>query len=112
MQALKALVIFMGVLIVAGTTVVFVTIYQRLTADSGEGEAAAGAEPGVLAPAHLPAFGAKNIALPPGSEVEDMAAADGRLVLRLRLGDGGRRILVLDLGDGAVLGTIDLEPAQ
>lgn len=111
MQALKALVIVMGILIVIGVGVVIVTIYQRLGARFAVQEAAPQAE--VAPPAELPAraFGARDVALPPGAVVEEMATSGERLVLRLRLEGGGRRILVLDLSDGRVLGTLNLETA-
>jgi hypothetical protein len=111
MQALKALVIFMGILIVIGIGVVIVTIYQRLGARFAVEEAAPKAE--LARPAHVaaPAFGAKDVALPAGAVVEEMATSGERLILRLRLEGGGRQILVLDLADGKVLGTLNLETA-
>lgn len=111
MQVLKALVIFMGILIVIGVGVVVVTIYQRLGARVAVQEAAPQAEVAPPARVAAPAFGARGVALPAGAVVEEMATSGERLILRLRLADGGRRILVLDLADGKVLGTLNLETA-
>ncbi len=111
MQVLKALVIFMGILIVIGIGVIMVTIYHRLGARSAEGEAAPKAEAALPAPSRGPAFGAKDVMLPAGAEVEEMVTSGDRLILRLRLKGGGRQILVLDLADGSVLGTLNLETA-
>ena len=85
MQALKALVIILGVLILAASAVVAVTIYNRAT-DGLEGTAAG--------------FGIKTMDLPPGAEIVEMTAAQGQIVLRLRLADGSPRILVVDLETG------------
>lgn len=99
-QALKFLVIFMGVLIFAGLAIVVVTLATRNgnedTADVSDAAADAG-------------FGTVEAGLPPGSRVVDMATEGDRLVLHVRLPDGGEQILVLDLATGRVLGTIDVD---
>lgn len=99
MQALKALVIILGVLILVAAAVLAVTIYNRAT----EGLAEAGdAEPG---------FGNKELALPPGAALEDVTASGKHLVLRLRMADGNPRIVVIDLATGAPVGELDLQTA-
>jgi len=98
MQALKALVIVLGVLILAAAAVVAVTIYNRAT----EGLEGAGSAAG---------FGVKQMPLPAGAELEDMTASGERLVLRVRMADGSRRIMVVDLATGAPLGELDFTPA-
>lgn len=117
MQALKALVIVMGVLIVAGTTVVVVTIYNRMQklGEAAPEPAAAAATTGPTAsmPAStvpLPVFGEAPVALPDGCRVVEMVPAGERLMLRLGSVARCNRILVLDLGSGAVLGSFDLAP--
>ena len=81
MRALKALVIGMGVLIVAGLVTVVVTIANRtLDADRPPTEAA--------------------FAIPPGAEVLETALDGGRMALRLRLPDGTAAIHVFDLATG------------
>ena len=102
MQALKALVIVLGVLILLSAGVVAVTIYKRTAGNL------AGSPP---APGNTVAFGTKQIAIPPGAHIDDVMSAPGRLVVRLRLADGSPRLLVLDLDTGAVLGELDFVPA-
>lgn len=116
MQALKALVIIMGVLIVVGTTIVVVTIYNRMTrlGDSAPPAPAAAVAPppapeGLAAAARPPRFGDASVELPDGCRVVEMTPAGERLLL-LRLGSIARcnRILVVDLGTGVLLGSIEL----
>ena len=114
MQALKGLVIFLGVVIVAGIVVLAVTIGQRATklvaqgsGDGGSGDGAA-IEVAADTPAAKAKFGDREIDLPDGSEVIAMLAEEGRLMLRLRLANGRQRILVLDLATGKQLGSIRL----
>lgn len=112
MQALKILVIVMGVLIVIGTTIVVVTIFNRMNR-LGEGapavttDAGAPAETGPLA-----SFGDVSVPLPDGCRVVEMTPAGERLLLRLGSIARCNRILVVDLGTGQLLGSIELaEPA-
>lgn len=109
MQALKALVIVMGVLIVVGTTVVVVTIYNRMQTLGETAPEPAAAPASAAAPAGpLPVFGAAPVALPDGCRVVEMVPAGERLLLRLGSIARCNRILVLDLGTGATLGSFDL----
>ena len=106
MQALKILVAVMGLMIVAGFTVIAVTIFQRATAPDTEA---------TVGPANAPvatggAFGKVELALPAGASVVDSTIEDGRLLVRLRLADGATRLMILDLADGGLLGTVDLRP--
>ena len=107
MQALKALVIGMGILILVAMAVLAVTIYKRATAPGGERVIEAGQRTGV-APGL--AFGTVDLPIPEGAQVEEMNAVDDRLTLRLRLNDGSARIMVMDLTSGALLGTLLLQP--
>jgi hypothetical protein len=105
MQALKALVIAMGVLIVAGLAVVAVTLYKRGTqyvADAGPAAPAG-------APA-APGFGTKEVAIPAGATVRRVSAEGDRLVVELDLANGAPGVVVIDLRDGSVLGRIDFRP--
>ncbi len=92
MRGLKILVIVMGVLIVAGFTVVIAVIADRLARRS----------------AGTHGFTAATLDLPRGARIGAMTAGGDRLVLELFLPDGGHRLLVLDLATGANLGAIDL----
>lgn len=92
MQALKALVIIMGIMIIAAVVVIVVTIINRsqdLAQRSRPYEA--------------------SIAVPQG-EILDMATGVERVILRIRLPDGRQRLVVVDTERGRVRGTIDLEP--
>ncbi len=114
MQALKTLVIVLGVVIVAGIAVIGVTIYHRATnpvnspvPDSPKPAAKPATEPGFG-----PGFGRVVLELPPGSRVVEMTAEDDRLILRLRLADGGRQIIILDMATGKRLGTFELRAGE
>jgi len=96
MRALKALVIVMGVLIVAGTAVVIVTVGKRV---SQAGRAAPGSV-------------AASLALPPGCKVAEMTTIGDRLALRLE-GEGDcRQILLVDPATASITGHIGLVPAN
>jgi hypothetical protein len=104
MNALKALVIGMGLLIVVGLAVIAVTIVRRA---DGDAPAMTEAKPAIgiaRSTAGLPSFGVRDIAVPAGSEVMSITAADGRVVLELQDADQVTRILLLDPATGAALG--------
>ena len=101
MRFLQALVVVMGVMIVAGVGVVFVTIAHRLSHPHVGPSLAA-------APSGTP--GIARIELPPGTEVEEMSSAGGRIVLRLRAADR-ESLLVLDQDSGRVVERIELSVA-
>ena len=91
-QALKFLVIFMGVLIIAGLGVIVIALAGRMS-DGDAGGAG---------------FGTVALDLPKGAEVATAQADGNRLVLTVRLPDGHKRIIVLDLKTGAVVGTVNV----
>lgn len=91
MHALKALVIGMGVLIVAGVIVVVVTIANR----AGElGETAA------------QSFGTAGLGLPAGTDIVAIVGAGDRLAIHARVPGEGDRIVIVDPDSGAVVGTV------
>ena len=96
-QALKFLVIFMGVLIFAGLAVIALTLVTKVDDEGAGGDMETAADSG---------FGTVTAGLPPGSRVVDMETAGDRLVLNVRLPDGTERILVLDLATGRITGTV------
>jgi hypothetical protein len=98
MKRLLALVIIMGVMIVAGLVVVVVTIAMRL---SGSGTEAAATTAG---------FGTLDLPVPAGCQVMEMVAADDRLILRLGSGERCNQIIVVDAANGRNLGTVRLMP--
>ncbi|MEX0695926.1 MAG: hypothetical protein WD099_00120 [Dongiaceae bacterium] len=102
MQALKALVIVMGLLIVVGVVAVAATISYRL------GRLADSAAPAVAGPG---GFAAVELAIPEGCRAVEAAPAGERLVLRLGDGRQCNRVLIVDMNSGALLGRLDLVPA-
>jgi hypothetical protein len=119
MNALKALVIGMGILIVAGVAVLAFAIVRGKSADApvAEGKPAVAlaqsASPSAAqsAPpsaskntAPLPNFGVRDIAVPTGSEIVSITAADGRIILEMQDAEQVTRILLLDPANGAALG--------
>ena len=112
LRALKILVIAMGVVIVIGTAVVVITIFQRAGAKWSE-DGAAGQIERVAAPdsAAPTGFGTRTLEVPRGSRIVGMVAQGNRLIVRLELTDGGRRILILDTMTGANLGAFEVREA-
>ncbi len=98
MQALKIIVVVMGLLIVIGFAVLVVGLYQKATRFDAEPEAAAAAA----------AFGTVRLAQPLDAEVLETSATAGRLFVRLRDSTSREWIVVLDLKTGRVLGTIEV----
>lgn len=109
MQALKALVIFMGVLIVIMMTVVGYGIVVKFGNVMDRGEAEAPTTPGLPAAAEV-WDGNLRVPVAAGAQVAETVVADGRMVVRLVLPDGSQRYLVFDLAAGRQVGAIDLEP--
>ena len=109
MNALKAVVIFMGLLIVIGAAVVVVTIINRLGTPAEE----AAPPPAAMAPAAAAqAFGSRDLDLPAGARIVETLADAGRLYLRVRLAGGEERVLVIDPATGATLGTLSVPAGQ
>jgi len=110
MQALKAVVIFMGVLIVIMMGAVGYGIVVKFgnVVDGGD-------EAGPVVPLGTPVVtedwgGNLRVAVPAGARVAETVVADGRMVVRLVLPDDSQRYLIFDLGTGRQVGAIDLEP--
>ena len=106
MQALKALVIFMGALIVIMMGVVAYTIVVKF-GKVGDDTAAIDVS---LIEGQGAWAGGISIALPKGARVAETVVGDGRMVVRLVLPDDSQRYLVFDLNTGKQVGTIDLAP--
>ena len=94
MGFVKAIVIGMGVLIVAGFIVVAVTLVMRMQGVSEKS-------------------GAFNttVSLPAGAEIAGTSVGDGEIVLRLTEPGGGSWLLVIDADTGEEQGRIKLLPA-
>jgi hypothetical protein len=108
MQGIKALVIALGVLIVAGLVLLGYGMYAKARKLGGSEEIAV--QPVAPGAAPLRAFGTVPVTLAPGGRVEDMAAVAGRLAVRVSEGETSR-ILLLDPASGAVAGSFVLAPA-
>ncbi len=107
MQALKALVVLMGVLIVAGAGIIAVTIYNRLSGPTGPetpAPAAAAAKP--------KGFDVTRLGLPRGAELRGMEAAGTRLLLHVHIPGRGARVYIVHLETGALLGTVEVTGAE
>ncbi len=105
MQALKALVIFLGVLIVIMMGILAYGIATKFgnVVERGDAEA-----PGV--PIMAEPWESMRIAVPAGYRVAETVVGDGRMVVRLELADGSQRYLVFDLDAGQQIGVVDLVP--
>jgi len=105
MQAIKALVIGMGVLIVVGIAVLVYGLTTRF--DAAKGPAPRGdAAPGPAA------FGTIRAALPAGATVANIQMQDGSVMVHLTMPDGGAQVMVFRLSDGRQTGTIELQPQR
>jgi hypothetical protein len=91
MGAIKAVVIGMGVLILAGFVVVAATLISRM--QDGDD----------------PRQPFQNlVTLPPDARVVETLLGDGRIVLRVEAGDGSQSLLILNVADGQERGRINL----
>lgn len=97
MKALKALVVFMGVLLVAGLGLLGWGLYSQAGKMASKGR-----QPAVVAVGTD--FGAIAVPLPAGARIDQMMAAGERVVLRVT-GGGPDRLVVLDPQAGTVAGT-------
>ena len=98
MRSLKALVVFMGLLIVVGLGILAYGIYLKF-GDMAAREAAGPSETW---------SGTARASIPPGGRIKETLIGDGRLVVRVALPDGGQRLIVFDLATGAKIGAIEL----
>jgi hypothetical protein len=108
MRAIKGLVAFLGVLLVAGLALLGYGLYTKAPL-KGTPAAPAGGTAGPGAPAAMAEFGQLAVPVPAGYRIEQMLVAGDRVVLRLG-GGGPERILVLDPGQGRVAGGFVLSP--
>ncbi len=90
MQALKVLVIGMGILIVLGLGLVAYGLVSRVSTKGA------------------PGFGDVELALPPGCGLADARAQDGRLVVRSDgpVERGCQQVFVIDIASGKILGRV------
>lgn len=91
MRALKAFLVVMAILIVAGFVFVGVIIVRRISH-----------------PQTPPAVAERSLGLPAGSRIAEMLAVGDRLVLRVALPGGSERIIAIDPHTGTVSARIAL----
>jgi hypothetical protein len=115
--ALKVAVVVMGLLIVAGTGVIVVTIAKRMTGSSPPAAETTPRPVVIQAPTSpIPAtgpptaFGDVSIPLAPGARIARTHADSGRLVVEIAEAGDATTILVLDLATGERLGSFLLTP--
>ncbi len=103
MQSIKALVIFMGLLILAGLGLLVYGVVGQVSEIAGPGESPG--EPG--------GFDAAAVTLPAGCVLAEARIDEGRLVLRAE-GPADRpdcqQVILLDPDSGAELGRITVVP--
>src|SRR5690349_19120744 len=102
MKAIKGLVVFMGVLLLAGLGLLGYGVATQTGKKPRPAPAAVAATPGT-------AFGAVAVPVPAGAKVEQTLVVGERVVLRLS-GGGPERFVVLDPADGSVAGSFVLSP--
>ncbi|EKV31378.1 hypothetical protein C882_3751 [Caenispirillum salinarum AK4] len=130
MKALKALVVVMGILIVAGVGLVIYGVLTQFGPDVEEGETIAGpaTAPGVAPPLDTPAPAAPgggvvgavpaepigDIMLdePAATEITGATVGENRILLRLSGGGRPDRVVILRATDGERLGSITLGGAD
>ena len=102
MQSIKALVIVMGLLILAGLGLLVYGVIARVSEVAGPG-----------APSARGGFDAASVALPAGCVLAEAHLEAGRLVLRAE-GPEGRpdcqQVILLDPANGAELGRVTIAP--
>lgn len=103
MKAIKALVAFMGVLLIAGLGLMGYGFYSKA------GQSGAKSRPPVAIATQEGSYGMVPIPLPAGGRVEQVLVAGARVVLRVT-GAGPERFIVLDPADGTVAGSFVLSP--
>lgn len=103
MKAIKTLVAFMGVLLIAGLGLLGYGFYSKAGQGGGKPRAA------VTAAGAGEAFGSVAVPLAAGARVEQVLVAGDRVVLRVT-GAGPERLVVLDPAGGSVAGSFVLSP--
>ena len=88
MRALKVLVIGMGILIAAAVVTIVITLYNRSTVSTAAGP------------------WTRTVTLPAGVQVADYRIDGQRMIVRVTAAGQPDRLLVVDLGSGAVVGTV------
>jgi hypothetical protein len=113
MQALKGLVVGLGILIVISFGLLIYGFYSKLISldDEAPAPSSQAASPAAAPPVPLAGFGEVSVQLPSGCTVRDVRPdGAGRLYLRLGPDETCDRILVVEVQSGRQLGVITLRP--
>ncbi|AWU97273.1 hypothetical protein [Azospirillum ramasamyi] len=102
MQILKALVVIMGVMIIAGSTFLGVEVYKRMS-DPNRTSLTANA------PAPAQAVDV-TLDVPAGSRIGEVLAVGNRVLFKVTLPEGADRLYLMDPRNGAVTATITAGP--
>jgi len=106
MKALKALVIFLGVLIVAGVGLVIYGISSKVGPKPAAPVATNAVSDLPNAVPSAAAFGSVEVTLPDGAAIQQVFAAGDRVIVRVGTGKGAAdRLIVLDPARGQVAGS-------
>lgn len=101
MKAIKALVLFLGLLLVAGLGLLGYGLFAKKAPKAGASHISGG----IVASE----FGTMSVPVPAGSRIEQITSAGERIVVRLS-GPGPERLLVIDPAQGRVSGSFVLTP--
>jgi hypothetical protein len=105
MRALKAVVIILGVMIVAATGLVVYGIITKLgNLAGGDNDPLAGSDDDPIE-----IFRDQVISVAPSAEVLNYVVEENRLVIRMSESEGADRFLIFDLSTGKQMGSIMLE---
>jgi hypothetical protein len=110
MQALKSLVIGLGILIVVSIGLLGWGMYTKLSTPRGDDAATGSASSANVAPAVPPAFGEVRLSVPAGCSIVEMRPSADRLFLRLGPAGACERIIMLDTASGKVVGSVLVTP--
>ncbi|MPY75034.1 MAG: hypothetical protein GEU87_12310 [Alphaproteobacteria bacterium] len=119
MQALKALVIGMGILIIAGMAILVYGLSSKFGSNMAAKDTPQDGRHDMMrdmmhdtAHGTAAAFGTIRAALPAGASVESAQMQDGKIMVFLAMPDGGVQLMVFRLSDGRQTGTIELQPSR
>ena len=96
MQALKAIVIILGVFILIAFGFLVYGVATKF--DGGEAGMALDSS-----------FGETNIAIPAGSQILDIALGFGRILVRVEKAKGGEALVIVDATTGKRIGLLHLD---
>jgi len=103
---LKAAVIIMGILIIAGMAFLVYGLSVGLHKSTVSEDVGISAAP---TPTALNRFGDISVDLPEGAQVNDYKIQDNRLIVSITVLGGGTQLIVIDLASGSRLGSITLK---